>query len=70
MTLPETLGSLGLLHPDELVGGHIFNVHACVIKAYAIICHYLSPEGHEDVRKFSAILENRHSEASPIAIIL
>jgi hypothetical protein len=32
---------------------------------YAIICHYLSPEGHEDVRKFFGILENRNSEASP-----
>lgn len=28
----------------------------------AIICHYLNPEGREDVTKFIRILENRHSE--------
>jgi L-ascorbate metabolism protein UlaG (beta-lactamase superfamily) len=33
---------------------------------YAIICHYLSPEGHEDIRKFMSILENRHSDAGPL----
>jgi L-ascorbate metabolism protein UlaG (beta-lactamase superfamily) len=33
---------------------------------YAIICHYLSPEGHEDVGKFSSILENRHSDEYPL----
>lgn len=33
---------------------------------YAIICHYLSPEGHEDVRKFFSILENRHSDEAPL----
>jgi L-ascorbate metabolism protein UlaG (beta-lactamase superfamily) len=29
---------------------------------YAIICHYLQPEGRPDVEKFMRILENRHSE--------
>jgi L-ascorbate metabolism protein UlaG (beta-lactamase superfamily) len=33
---------------------------------YAIICHYLNPEGHEDVRKFFSILENRHSDEGPL----
>lgn len=28
----------------------------------AIICHYLDPDGREDVTKFISILENRHSE--------
>jgi len=29
---------------------------------FAIICHYLNPDGREDVKKFMNILENRHSE--------
>jgi L-ascorbate metabolism protein UlaG (beta-lactamase superfamily) len=29
---------------------------------FAIICHYLNPDGREDVKKFINILENRHSE--------
>jgi L-ascorbate metabolism protein UlaG (beta-lactamase superfamily) len=33
---------------------------------YAIICHYLSPEGHEDVHKFINILNNRHSDSGPL----
>jgi hypothetical protein len=33
---------------------------------YAIICHYLSPEGREDVRKFFNILESRHSDEGPL----
>ena len=33
----------------------------------AIICHYLNPDGREDVTKFMQILENRHSEeGSPL----
>lgn len=28
---------------------------------YAIICHYLSPDGHEDIDKFIKILESRNS---------
>lgn len=33
---------------------------------YAIICQYLSPDGHDDVRKFFSILENRHSDEAPL----
>jgi L-ascorbate metabolism protein UlaG (beta-lactamase superfamily) len=33
---------------------------------HAIICHYLKPEGHEDVDKFLRILENRHSDGGPL----
>jgi L-ascorbate metabolism protein UlaG (beta-lactamase superfamily) len=33
---------------------------------YAIICHYLSPEGRGDVRKFFNILESRHSDEGPL----
>ncbi len=33
---------------------------------YAIICHYLDPEGREDVRKFFNILESRHSDEGPL----
>lgn len=33
---------------------------------YAIICHYLDPEGREDVEKFFRILENRHSDEGPM----
>ena len=32
----------------------------------AIICHYLKPEGHEDVRKFINILECRNSDSTPL----
>jgi L-ascorbate metabolism protein UlaG (beta-lactamase superfamily) len=32
----------------------------------AIICHYLQPEGHEDVRKFINILESRNSDVRPL----
>jgi len=33
---------------------------------YAIICHYLSPDGREDVQKFMNILNNRHSDGAPL----
>ena len=33
---------------------------------YAIICHYLNPDGREDVRKFINILENHHSDIAPM----
>ena len=33
---------------------------------YAIICHYLNPDGREDVQKFINILTNRHSDAGPL----
>lgn len=33
---------------------------------YAIICHYLNPEGREDVQKFINILNNRHSDGGPL----
>ncbi len=33
---------------------------------HAIICHYLQPEGHDDVEKFFRILENRHSDGAPL----
>jgi hypothetical protein len=33
---------------------------------YAIICHYLNPDGHKDVQKFMNILNNRHSDAEPL----
>jgi L-ascorbate metabolism protein UlaG (beta-lactamase superfamily) len=32
----------------------------------AIICHYLQPEGHPDVRKFINILESRNSDCRPL----
>ena len=32
---------------------------------YGIICHYLSPDGHVDVDRFFAILQNRHSDDRP-----
>ena len=37
---------------------------------YAIICHYLSPDGREDVKKFFNILQNSHSDDSPLVIPL
>ena len=33
---------------------------------YAVICHYLNPEGREDVQKFINILNNRHSDYGPL----
>jgi L-ascorbate metabolism protein UlaG (beta-lactamase superfamily) len=33
---------------------------------YAIICHYLNPEGRSDVEKFMKILQNRHSDEGPL----
>jgi L-ascorbate metabolism protein UlaG (beta-lactamase superfamily) len=33
---------------------------------YALICHYLNPEGRQDVEKFINILENRHSDSAPL----
>lgn len=33
---------------------------------HAVICHFLRPEGHEDVDKFMNILNSRHSEAGPL----
>ncbi len=33
---------------------------------YAVICHYLKPEGHPDVDKFINILRHRHSDAGPL----
>ena len=33
---------------------------------HAIICHYLQPEGHEDVKKFLRILENSYSDGAPL----
>ena len=33
---------------------------------YAIICHYLNPDGREDVQKFFHILESRHSDNIPL----
>lgn len=33
---------------------------------YAIICHYLDPEGREDVQKFITILSNRFSDDTPL----
>jgi L-ascorbate metabolism protein UlaG (beta-lactamase superfamily) len=32
---------------------------------YAIICHYMNPDGREDVKKFVNILNNRHSDEGP-----
>lgn len=33
---------------------------------HAIICHYLNPEGRQDVEKFVNILQNRHSDLGPV----
>lgn len=33
---------------------------------YAVICHYLRPEGHADVDKFMNILSHRHSDEGPL----
>lgn len=33
---------------------------------YAVICHYLKPEGHDDVDKFLNILASRHSDDRPL----
>ncbi len=33
---------------------------------FAIICHYLNPDGREDVQKFINILNSRHSDTEPL----
>jgi L-ascorbate metabolism protein UlaG (beta-lactamase superfamily) len=33
---------------------------------YAIICHYMDPEGRPDVEKFMRILQSRHSDEGPL----
>jgi L-ascorbate metabolism protein UlaG (beta-lactamase superfamily) len=60
----EYLESLGLIdhYGNEMNGDEGALAAMWLGLEYAIICHYLDPEGREDVKKFFNILENRHSD--------
>jgi L-ascorbate metabolism protein UlaG (beta-lactamase superfamily) len=65
---PEYLQPLGLLdHIGNEMNGDEGALAAMWLGVeYAVICHYLRPEGREDVDKFLNILNNRHSDGGPL----
>lgn len=64
----EYLESLGLQdhYGNEMNGDEGALAAMWLGLEYAIICHYLKPEGREDVSKFFNILQNRHSDPAPL----
>ncbi len=64
----EFLQSLGLVdhYGNEMNGDEGALAAIWLGLEHAIICHYLRPEGREDVRKFFNILNSRHSDERPL----
>lgn len=63
----EYLESLGLMDHfgNEMNGDEGALAAKWLGLEYAIICHYLSPEGRKDVQKFMNIMTNFHSDLTP-----
>jgi L-ascorbate metabolism protein UlaG (beta-lactamase superfamily) len=64
----EFLESLGLKdhYGNEMSGDEGALAAKWLHLEYAVICHYLSPDGQPDVEKFFNILENCHSDDQPV----